>query len=88
MIPEENWRNAVRAAVARSEGAPPGLDPALATVAIAEGTRRLGARATLRVAALGAILAAVTALGARHWSAREERRSAEAILTRGVTWIP
>ena len=91
MSHDEHWREQVRATLRGTDDGTPERAPsttALAAEAIAQGTARLVAHASTRVALGGVLVVVVCALGAWRWSEVEAARTAEVWLAAGVSWIP
>ena len=89
MSHDERWREQVRAALrGPDDSTTVRATGTIATTAIDQGTARIAARASTRVAMMGALVVGVCAFAAWRWSEVEATRTAEASLIREASWIP
>lgn len=88
MSHDDAWQERVRAGLRAPTDEAPAAEREVASNAIAQGTRRLAASSSARVATMAALLALAVCLCARRWSEAEATRTAEATLAHGAPWIP
>lgn len=88
MKQSNDWESLVRATLREADEASDVIDIPLAKIAIARGTRRMSAGASMRVAVVGAVLAVIAVAGAYRWAEAETERTAVAALQQEVPWSP
>mgnify|MGYP006282509267 CR=1 FL=1 len=85
---DDAWQDSVRAALRASETGSAEAASALASTAIAQGTRRVVARTSARTTTVGLLLALGVVVSAFAWAEVETFHTAEATLQYGVSWTP